>query len=318
METFKEIIIDMKNKTLIFNTLFLIVTMSIGNIVIFDLDVHADNKIVATVNGQELSRDELADLLIDTYGREGLDLLIRRTLVWQEADRLNVNVTEEEINKRIEDMVEGEIKQQMKRGGLKDESELKSKLEKADLTIEQYRKNIIKKYKLTKGQVEAEVLAEKIIKKTINIADEELHEAYEEQYGEKIIARQIVLRTMRKAKKILEKIKAGANFEALAKKESIDRNSASRGGLMRPFGPHGILGKPVAKSKKGEISEIIKTDSGYHILKIDKRIPRSMKKFSEVKDELVKLVTTMKVQNRIRPWLVNLVETSEITKNLPD
>lgn len=318
METFKEIIIDMKNKTLIFNTLFLIVTMSIGNIVIFDLDVHADNKIVATVNGQELSRDELADLLIDTYGREGLDLLIRRTLVWQEADRLNVNVTEEEINRRIEDMVEGEIKQQMKRGGLKDESELKSKLEKADLTIEQYRKNIIKKYKLTKGQVEAEVLAEKIIKKTINIADEELHEAYEEQYGEKIIARQIVLRTMRKAKKILEKIKAGANFEALAKKESIDRNSASRGGLMRPFGPHGILGKPVAKSKKGEISEIIKTDSGYHILKIDKRIPRSMKKFSEVKDELVKLVTTMKVQNRIRPWLVNLVETSEITKNLPD
>ncbi len=318
METFKEIIIDMKNKTLIFNTLFLIVAMSIGNNVIVDLDVYADNKVVAIVNGQELSREELADLLIDTYGSEGLDLLIRRTLVWQEADRLNVNVTEEEINRRIEDMVEGEIKQQMKRGGLKDESELKSKLGEADLTIEQYRKNIIKKYKLTKGQVEAEVLAEKIIKKTINIADEELHEAYEEQYGEKIIARQIVLRTMRNAEKILEKIKAGANFEALAKKESIDRNSASRGGLMRPFGPHGILGKPVAKSKKGEISEIIKTDSGYHILKIDKRIPRSMKKFSEVKDELVKLVTIMKVQNRIRPWLVNLVETSEITKNLPD
>lgn len=306
----------MKNKTLIFSTIFLM--FMISNNVIFDLDVHADSKVVAIVNGQELSREELADLLIDTYGREGLDLLIRRTLVWQEADRLNVNVTEEEINKRIEDMVEGEIKQQMKRGGLKDESELKSKLEKADLTIEQYRKNIIKKYKLTKGQVEAEVLAEKIIKKTINIADEELHEAYEEQYGEKIIARQIVLRTMRKAEKILEKIKAGANFEALAKKESIDRNSASRGGLMRPFGPHGILGKPVAKSKKGEISEIIKTDSGYHILKIDKRIPRSTKKFSEVKDELVKLVTIMKIQNRIGPWLLNLVETSEITRNLPD
>jgi foldase protein PrsA len=122
----------------------------------------------------------------------------------------------------------------------------------------------------------------------------------------------------RDAEKMIKRIKTGADFGALAKKESIDRASASRGGRMRPFGPHGTLGKAVADSKKGEISEIIKTDSGYHILKIDNRIPRSMKKFSEVKDELVKFVTARKIQNRISPWLLNLVETAEITRNLPD
>lgn len=89
---------------------------------------------------------------------------------------------------------------------------------------------------------------------------------------------------MRDAEKILERINAGSDFEALAKKESIDRNSASRGGRMRPFGPQGILGKEVAYLKKGDISEIIKTDSGYHILNIVNRIPRSMKKFSEVRE----------------------------------
>jgi len=162
------------------------------------------------------------------------------------------------------------------------------------------------------------LLAEKIIKKTINITDEELNGAYEEQFGEKIVARQIVLRMKRDAEKMLKRIKTGADFGALAKKESIDRASASRGGRMRPFGPHGILGKATAKLKKGEISEIIKTDSGYHILKIDNRIPRSMKKFSEVKDDLVKFVTARKIQNRISPWLLNLVETAEITRNLPD
>ncbi len=307
----------MKNRTLIFSTILLILSIILNNNTIFDLDAKADD-VVAVVNGQELSRNELADLLVGMYGREGVDRLIRRTLIKQEAKRLNIKVNEDETAERKELIVKGETQRQMKKNGLKDEEDLNRELEKAGATIEQYQKGIIKKYESAIGEVGTMLLAEKIIKKTINITDEELNEAYEEQFGEKIVARQIVLRMMRDAEKILKRIKTGADFESLAKKESIDRASASRGGRMRPFGPHGILGKAVANLKKGEISEIIKTDSGYHILKIDNRIPRSMKKFSEVKDELVKFVTARKIQNRISPWLLNLVETAEITRNLPD
>ena len=307
----------MKNRTLISSTILLILSIILNNNTIFDLDAKADD-VVAVVNGQELSRNELADLLVGMYGREGVDRLIRRTLIKQEAKRLNINVNEDETAERKELIVKGETQRQMKKNGLKDEEDLKRELEKAGATIEQYQKSIIKKYESAIGKVGTMLLAEKIIKKTINITDEELNEAYEEQFGEKIVARQIVLRMMRDAEKILKRIKTGADFEALAKKESIDRASASRGGRMRPFGPHGILGKATAKLKKGEISEIIKTDSGYHILKINNRIPRSMKKFSEVKDDLVKFVTARKIQNRISPWLLNLVETAEITRNLPD
>ncbi len=127
-----------------------------------------------------------------------------------------------------------------------------------------------------------------------------------------------MLRTSRDAERNLERIKTGADFEALAKKESVDRNSASRGGKMRPFGPKGTIGKEVANLKNGEVSKIIKTDSGYHIIKIEKRIPRSLKKFSEVKEDLAKLVTAQKVQTRISPWLLNLTESAEITTNLPE
>jgi len=307
----------MKNIAFTFGAIIFTLGM-IGNNVILGSDVNADKNVVAVVNGEELSRDKLADLLIDMYGNEGLGLLIRRTLVKQESSKRNVTVTEEEVTERIEALVEGQIKQQMKKSGLKDEEALKRELEKAKLTLDQYRKNIQKKFKLTKGQVEAEILAEKIIKQTIKITDEELREAYEEQLGEKILARQIVLRTLRDAERNLERIKTGADFEALAKKESVDRNSASRGGKMRPFGPHGVMGKAVANLKNGEVSEIIKTDSGYHIIKLEKRLPRSTKKFSEVKEDLVKLVTAQKVQTRISPWLLNLAESAEITSNLPD
>jgi foldase protein PrsA len=307
----------MKNIAFTFGAIVFTLGM-IGNNVILGEDVKADKNVVAVVNGEEVKRDMLADLLIDMYGNEGLGLLIRRTLVKQESIKRNVTVTEEEIAERIGALVEGQIKQQMKKGGLEDEEALKRELEKAKLTLDQYKKNIQKRFKLSNGQVEAELLAEKIIKKTIKITDEELREAYEEQLGEKILARQIVLRTSRDAERNLERIKTGADFEALAKKESVDRNSASRGGKMRPFGPKGTIGKEVANLKNGEVSKIIKTDSGYHIIKIEKRIPRSMKKFSEVKEDLVKLVTAQKVQTRISPWLLNLTESAEITTNLPE
>ena len=308
----------MKYNSLVMNIMFPIFIFSIIiNCLVLGPEAQAEDNIVAVVNGQKLSRNDLANLLIETFGKEGLDILIRRTLVRQEAKKQNVKVTKKDVNERINNIVEGEIRKQMRKGKLKDKEALKSELEKAGTTIEQYKKNIIKSFKLTKNQVEAELLAERIIKKTLKITDEDLHEEYELQFGEKILARQIVLRANREANKILEKIKAGADFGALAKKVSVDRNSAARGGKMRPFGPNGILGKNVANLKEGEISEVIKTDSGYHILKIQKRIPKSDKKFSKVKDDLEKLVTAKKVQKRVGPWLINIVESAKITNNFP-
>jgi foldase protein PrsA len=306
----------MKNIAFIFGTALVTLSMISSNVV-FSSDVKLDNN-VAVVNGEEISRDTLANVLINIYGGEGLERIIRRTLVKQEARKRNITVTEEEIAKRIELHINGQIQKQMQQGGLKDEQDLNRELEKAGITMEQYRKNVSKMFKLTKGQVEAELLSEKIIKETVKITDEELHEVFEEQLGEKILARQIVFRNMRDAEKSLERIKSGANFEALAKKESIDRNSASREGRMRPFGPQGVMGEAVANLKNGEISDIVKTDSGYHIIKLEKRIPRSTKKFSEVRDYLVELVTVQKVQARLNPWLINLAESAEITRNIPD
>lgn len=309
----------MKNIAIILGTI--LITLSIVNSkcnLILGSDAEINNNVVATVNGEEISREKLANTLIDIYGNEGLERLIRRTLVKQEAKKRGIKVNEEEIAKRVELHIDAQIQQQMDKGGLKDKQDLIRELEKAGMTEEQYRNNIRKMFKLTNGQIEAELLSEEIIKKTINISDDELHAAYEEQLGEKILARQIVYRTQREAEKSLEMIKSGADFEALAKKESIDRNSAARGGRMIPFGPNGTLGKSVSNLKSGELSEIIKTDNGYHIIKLEKRIPKSTKKFSEVKDDLVKLVTVQKIQTRLNPWLINLAESAEITRNLPD
>ena len=307
----------MKNIAFIFGTVLVTLGMISSNVT-FGADVKLDREVVAVINGEEISRDTLANVLININGAEGLERIIRRTLVKQEARKRNLTITGEEIAERVELHINAQIQQQMKQGGLKDEQDLKRELEKAGMTLEKYRTNIAKMFKLTNGQIEAELLAEKIIRETVKITNEELHEAFEEQLGEKILARQIVFRSIRDAEKALERLKSGANFESLAKKESIDRNSASRGGRMRPFGPEGVMGKAVASLKNGELSDIVKTDSGYHIIKLEKRIPRSTKKFSEVKEDLEKFLTVQKVQTRLNPWLLNLAESADITRNLPE
>jgi len=307
----------MKNIAFIFGTVLVTLGMISSNVT-FGENVKLDSEVVAVINGEEISRDTLANVLININGAEGLERIIRRTLVKQEANKRNLTITGEEIAERVELHINAQIQQQMKQGGLKDEQDLKRELEKAGMTLEKYRTNIAKMFKLTNGQIEAELLAEKIIRETVKITNEELHEAFEEQLGEKILARQIVFRSNRDAEKALERLKSGANFESLAKKESIDRNSASRGGRMRPFGPEGVMGKAVASLKNGELSDIVKTDSGYHIIKLEKRIPRSTKKFSEVKEDLEKFLTVQKVQTRLNPWLLNLAESADITRNLPE
>jgi len=307
----------MKNIAFIFGTVLVTLGMISSNVT-FGENVKLDSEVVAVINGEEISRDTLANVLININGAEGLERIIRRTLVKQEANKRNLTITGEEIAERVELHINAQIQQQMKQGGLKDEQDLKRELEKAGMTLEKYRTNIAKMFKLTNGQIEAELLAEKIIRETVKITNEELHEAFEEQLGEKILARQIVFRSIRDAEKALERLKSGANFESLAKKESIDRNSASRGGRMRPFGPEGVMGKAVASLKNGELSDIVKTDSGYHIIKLEKRIPRSTKKFSEVKEDLEKFLTVQKVQTRLNPWLLNLAESADITRNLPE
>lgn len=85
---------------------------------------------------------------------------------------------------------------------------------------------------------------------------------------------------------------------------------------MQPFSPKDGIGTDVAHLKVGEISDIIKTDYGYHIIKITDRKPPSNNSFKSVKGELAKAVRNQKYKERVGPWLMSLIENASIVKNL--
>ena len=85
---------------------------------------------------------------------------------------------------------------------------------------------------------------------------------------------------------------------------------------MRPFSPKDGIGAQVAHLKVGELSDIIKTDYGYHVIKITDKKTASNKSFKAVRGELEKIARNQRYKERLGPWLISLIENASITKNL--
>jgi peptidyl-prolyl cis-trans isomerase C len=87
---------------------------------------------------------------------------------------------------------------------------------------------------------------------------------------DKIKCSHILVKKQNEALSIVERLKKGESFDKLAKELSIDRGSGKRGGDLGFFG-RGIMVKPFEvasfKLEKNEISEPVKTEFGYHIIK---------------------------------------------------
>jgi peptidyl-prolyl cis-trans isomerase D len=142
------------------------------------------------------------------------------------------------------------------------------------------------------------------IAKDIEISDAELEEYYQEQKGrftreEQRRAKHILFaldedksddEVKAKAEDVYKKIQADGNFEELAKENSDDPGSASQGGDLGFFG-RGVM-VPAFEDRAfsmqvGEVSEPIKSEFGYHIIKLEEIKAGGSKPLAEVKDDLL-------------------------------
>ena len=96
------------------------------------------------------------------------------------------------------------------------------------------------------------------------------------------------------AEKTLEDLKAGADFAALAKERSADQGSAAKGGDVGLFARGRMVPEfdeaAFALKKPGDLSSIVETKFGFHILKLDARRPAGLRPYEEVREELIKEV----------------------------
>lgn len=95
-----------------------------------------------------------------------------------------------------------------------------------------------------------------------------LYKTYPIQIG----ASHILVTDEAKAKDLLKKVKSGEDFKKLAEANSIDKASAKNGGSLGLF-PRGVMVPEFEKAafalKVGEVSEVVQSKFGYHIIKVD-------------------------------------------------
>lgn len=94
--------------------------------------------------------------------------------------------------------------------------------------------------------------------------------------AEQVHARHILVETEEEAQKVKERLQAGEDFAALAKELSKDTGSASEGGDLGWF-PRGVMVTAFEEAafalQPGEISDIVQTSFGYHIINLIERDP---------------------------------------------
>jgi len=126
------------------------------------------------------------------------------------------------------------------------------------------------------------------------VTDEELKAAYAEKAAaakgqEEVKARHILVASEEEAKKLSEQIKKGGDFEKLAKDKSADKGSGVNGGELGWFTKEKMVpefAEAAYKLKKGEISEPVKSEFGWHLIKVEDRRPIQIASFEDMKEML--------------------------------
>lgn len=174
---------------------------------------------------------------------------------------------------------------------------------------------------LRKQQLYVSLIRKKVID-TVKVTPEETKADYDknkEQYnvGEEVKASHILVDTEDEAKKIKERLDKGENFEALAKEKS-KCPSAPRGGDLGYFGKGRMVPefeKAAFALKDGEISGPVKTQFGWHIIKITARKPATVKSYDEVKSEIEQRLVQEKQKKAYEDLMASLKAGADIKIN---
>jgi parvulin-like peptidyl-prolyl isomerase len=293
--------------------------LSVLMIFLFTVSTYAEDVIVAKVNGTVFTQKDLeseVDILIPqmTFHRNvppekrkqyygiALDELINRELQYQDAKAKDIKIEKEKIDAQLEKF----------KKRFKSEKEYQAALDKEKTTEEQVR-----------TQIEKELLAQSVYTKNVTdkaaMSEPALKEYFEKNAAkfkqpESAKLRIISTTDEKKAQDILAKIKQGDDFGELAYGLSEDSYRVKSGdigyihkGRMLPE-----IDAVAFKLKVGEVSDIIKAENNWFIIKVEDKKPERQMTFEETKAKLKKELETERANELKKKWIDSLRSKAKI------
>lgn len=278
--------------------LIIVLALAIGGLASVKLSL-GNKDVVALVGNEKITKDDLYDFLVKANGSNALDVLIINKIIELESKKENIKVTKDEIDEQKNKMVESMGGQDAY------ESALQFYGVSEDDLMDDIEKNLYLK---------------KLLEPRIPITEEEMKEYFEENkdsFGqeEEVKARHILVESEETALEVKKKLDEGEDFGELAKEYSTDTSNSQQGGDLGFFGK----GKMVKEFEDaafsleiGEISEPVKTEFGYHIIKVEDRKEAEEADFEKSKDEIKDMIFQERFQEAYDTWLQEKLEEYEI------
>jgi len=285
-----------------------------------------------TINGENISREKLqaqVDHLINQRGlnsggitqpavfkqiqQEVVDQLIVQELLWQEAKRRNFIVEDEFVNERLRQM----------KSGFDTEQAFQFKIQAGGFTEETYRDDI-------RQQVSVQRMISQGIAPGISVNDEEVASFYtanidQMQQPVAVHARHILIKpesaepeaqqaAKDEAGEILAEIHAGEDFVKLATERS-QAPSAPQGGDLGFFEPGQMVATFETAAfalQPGEVSDVVQTQFGYHVIKVEDRRGGETLALEDVVDKISAYLTQQRLQAEVETLVATLRDEGDV------
>jgi parvulin-like peptidyl-prolyl isomerase len=168
--------------------------------------------------------------------------------------------------------------------------------------LARYKKNL---YEWKEDVLRPRLLLAKLCRARVKHTEEEVRQAFEALYGEKVEGRMILFKDEATARKEYAKVRDSEAAFADAAKKQPNGELAAGGGKLKPFGRHTMgdekLEGAVFRLRPGELTEVLQTPQGYVLFKCDKRIPADTTvNLESVRVRLVQEVLERKTQAEIK------------------
>jgi foldase protein PrsA len=256
-------------------------------------------EVIASVNGNKITKNELYNALVKTNGEQVLESLISEKIVELESAKQNIVISDadyqQELNKYYEYY-----------GG---EAGFTQALEMNGYTLDQ-----------VKGDIVNNLSVRKLLGPQISISDEELKAYFEENKAtfakeKQVRASHILVDNLEAATEIKQKLVNGEDFTQLAKKYSTDTTTKENGGDLGYFGSGTMMiefEQAAFALNVGEISDPVKTEYGYHIIKLVETKAAQEANYEQSKNEINETLLERKIGDEYANWMQQLYQQYKV------
>ena len=240
----------------------------------------------------------------DEIARVVLDQMIEQRLILQEARRRNALAGEQQVDAAIEDI----------KKNFPSEAEFQLALDQRGLTLNDLRDRL--RTNLTVQNLQAQV-------SKATVSEDEIRKFYQDnrkEYDrpEQVRVRHILVESDAEARFVLARLARGEKFEDLAKQLSRDPGSKEQGGDLG-FVARGQLVPEFEQAafalQPGQVSKIVKTQYGYHVIQGIQRQAAQPNTLAEVREQIRRQLLGKKQEADFTAWLKQVKQGAKVTRS---